>query len=508
MAFEHRSRATGYLPQDGDTLEAIAERATAEGHPITWQELARFNFGTEDPAEVEAFKRDELGCRHRNEAKELVVAADEPRARTLAIPVRFEGRRGLSIDRTYQIRLRKKDCPKQFVACASFPSLTFRTASSFIRPSVAQHLVHLEGLFKRHPQSKVMVFGHTDAVDDALFNKKLSERRAWSAHAFLTKNPDVWESLYQHEAERWGNPVVQEILTDLGFEAGEPSATLNEETRRAMRQFLDLAPDAQVVNDAAFRRELFLAYMSGKHAIDLPDDCFMRPGYMGCGEVNPVFDTEEASEGNRRVTFFFFHPDRLPTLPCRYADVAPCQKQQVSLENRHKSTFRCSFYDSLACHCKRESIPVVTTLRIILATYDGGQHPALSSTEWFQLTNHDGTFDQTKLASEAAPHRGKERKLDFTGVKTHHRLTLRHFSDGACWTIFRDRTYIDLVDMDLREAPLGAEEPDPEGTPGSHAPIDFPPEGAHLTSPLWDGSAVAGDGESDGEDDAGESDDG
>lgn len=484
MAFESRSNARRYEPRDGDTLEIIAERASAEGEPVTWQEVAQFNFGTDDPEEVEALKRDKLGCRHRNEAKEMVVSADEPRARDLVVPVRFQGRRGLSVDRTYQLRIRKKECPKQFVACASFPAVTFRTASSFIRPSVAVHLIHLEGLFKRHPDSKVMIFGHTDAVDDELFNKKLSERRAWSAHAFITKNAEVWETLYNHHDEKWGVPVVQEILSDLGFDPGEKSSSLGAQTRQAMRDFLGLPAHAPVQNDAAFRKELFLAYMNGKHAIELPEDCFMGPGYMGCGEQNPVFATEDASEGNRRVAFYFFHKDRIPALPCRFTDTAPCKKQLVSLENRHKSTFRCSYYDSLSCKCKRESIPEITTLRVIVATYNGAQSGALSPNDRFQLTSKDGSYDEIKPASDATPHRDKELKLDFENVKTHHRFTLRHFSHGACWTVFRDMAYVDLVDLGLGEGLPEPEEPAEAGDRSEDVEIDFPLGGAHLMSPL------------------------
>ena len=40
-------------------------------------EIARFNFGTDDPFEVDAFLRDELGCRERGEDNHFVIAADD-----------------------------------------------------------------------------------------------------------------------------------------------------------------------------------------------------------------------------------------------------------------------------------------------------------------------------------------------------------------------------------------------------------------------------------------------
>lgn len=485
MAFENRGRGVRYEPRDGDNLEAIAERATAEGHPVSWQEIAAFNWGTEDPEEVEALKRDKLGCRHRNDANEMVISADEPRARDLVIPRRFEARPSLSVDRVYQLRVRKKDCPKQFLACASFPALTFATKSSFIRPSVIDQLVHLEGLFKRHPDAKVMIFGHADKVDDVSFNKKLSERRAWSAYGFLVKDPSVWETLYNHDDEVWGVPVVQEILADLGYDPGEKSAKLTEPTRRAMRELLALPPDAPVANDAAFRRELFSAYMNGKHAIELPEHGFVEPGYMGCSEFNPVFDTEEDSESNRRATFYFFHPDRIPAFPCRFGDVGPCQKQLVSRETRHKTTFGCSFYDSMACRCKRESIPVVTDFYVVIATYGSEPSASHSSKDWFRLTSQDGSVDEIRYASDAVPHQGVEYKIEFKDIKTAHKFTLQHFIDDACWTVFQDLTYVELLDLDLARDPVHAK-PDQEGIVAPEVDIDFPTDGsAHLIPGAW-----------------------
>jgi outer membrane protein OmpA-like peptidoglycan-associated protein len=454
MAFESRGSAESYQPRQGDNLEAVAERATAEGNPVTWQEISTFNFGTDDAEEVETLKRDVLGCRHRNEANEMVVSEDDPRARGLVIPKRFQARTSLAVDRPYQLRIRKKECPKQFLACTALPAITFATKSSFIRPSVVAQLAHLEGQWKRHPEAKVMIFGHADKQDDHLFNKKLSERRAWAAHAFVVKDASAWETLYNHDDEVWGVPVIQEILADLGHDPGDKATKLNDETRDAMRSFLGLAPDAHVDNDAAFRLRLFSAYMEGKHAIELPEDCFVGAGYMGCGEYNPVFDAEEDAESNRRVTFYFFHPERVPAFPCRYADVEPCKTQLVSLEHRHKPTFGCSFYDSMACRCKQESIPVVTDFWVIIATYGDKPSSNHSAKDWFHLTSKDGATDLTHFASDAVPHKGAEQKIEFKAVKTGSKFTLRHYIGDACWTVFEDLSYIDLIDLDLAADPI------------------------------------------------------
>ena len=353
MGFDRRENAKRYARQEGDTLQRIAERETTAGNPLTWEEIARFNWGTADAREVDACLRDELGCRKRDAANHYVISADDRPRSDLLIPVRF-GRPGLALETTYTLRVRGKRCPDQFLGCCSLPGVTFAFDSSFVRPTVVQHLQPLEALARAHPAAKIMIFGHTDAVGDEIYNKKLSERRAWSVHAFITNDADAWETLYNHGDERWGVPVLQEILADLGHDPGPADGDWGHRTQAAARAFLGLPTGAPVENDAAFRTRLFAAYMAGKHDVDLPRERFMAPGYMGCGEFNPIEQTPEAVEANRRVTFYFFDPARLPNLPCAFADVAPCERQMVSPGARHTSTFRCSFYDSLAMRCPGE----------------------------------------------------------------------------------------------------------------------------------------------------------
>lgn len=356
MGFDKRENAKPYALQEGDTLRTIAERETAAGNPLTWQELARFNWGTDDEAEVNAFLRDELGARRRDADNNFVLAADDEPRGQLLIPAPF-ARRGLALEKTYTLRVRKKTAPAQFLECCHVPGITFGFNSSFVRPSVVEYLKKLERVAERHPDAKIMIFGHTDAVGDDLYNKKLSERRAWSVHAFVTNDTDAWEVLYNHPDEAWGLAVVQEILADLGHDPGAIDGDLGAQTRTAMRSLLGLPEQAPVQNDAAFRKQLFAAYMASKHDIDLPPERFMDPAYMGCGEFNQVTGDEKEAEQNRRVTFFFFHPERVPTLPCAFADTGPCSKQIVTIQYRHNERYRCSFFDSLSRECRGKTHP-------------------------------------------------------------------------------------------------------------------------------------------------------
>jgi hypothetical protein len=163
-----------------------------------------------------------------------------------------------------------------------------------------------------------------------------------------------------------GCPFLQEILTDLGHCSGNPSGSWDSNTAAAARSFLGLGGGAPVQNDPAFRKRLFASYMAGSRDIDVPASRFMEPGYMGCGEFNRMATSEEDAEQDRRVTFFFFHPDRLPHLPCAFVDVGPCHHQMVTTEHRHSEGFRCSFYDSLSRDCGCEGPVMTYTLRIRL----------------------------------------------------------------------------------------------------------------------------------------------
>lgn len=369
MSFIPKKDARTYVAQEGDTLQAIAARETAAGNPITWQELARYNWGTDDPDEVQAFMRDILGCRHRGADKQFVISAEDVPQIALLIPDPMEPVR-LTQGGQYTLRVRTRRTPGQMLGQCSLPGITFGFNSSFIRPNVVEHLEVLEALVRQYPDAKIMIFGHTDAVGGDLYNKKLSERRAWSVHAFVTNDPAAWETLYNHPDEDWGLAVIQEILADLGHDPGPLDGDWGPQTRAAMRRFLGLPDEAPVQNDAAFREQLFAAYMADKHDVQVGPEQFMEPGYMGCGEFNRVEGAEDETEANRRVTFFFFHPERLPNLPCAFAACGPCQQQMVSLAHRYTPTFRCSFYDSLA-----HSSPAVEVALVRVRLFDPYHQP-------------------------------------------------------------------------------------------------------------------------------------
>lgn len=357
--FKKREESKTYTPQEGDTLETIAQRETEAGNPITAAEIARYNWGTDDTDVINELLRDELGCYRRDGSKNFVISEDADGEGELCIPERFS-QQGLGLETTHEVRVRKKaPPPPQFQDCIAIEGITFGYDMSFVRPSVVGALQALEDAIAKHPDAKVMIFGHTDKVGSDTYNKALSERRAESVYAFITDDAAAWERLYGDE--NWGQPVLSEILADIDPKYDPAQAGGFNAAVRAYQGDRGLVDDG--IAGPKTREKLFTEYMTSKHDVELTPDQFMAPKFMGCGEYNPVEDTEAASEPNRRVMFYLFHPDRLPKLPCALGDTGPCQKQMVEDDPRHTETFRCSFYDSIAkkCNCEKGSTKPITT---------------------------------------------------------------------------------------------------------------------------------------------------
>jgi outer membrane protein OmpA-like peptidoglycan-associated protein len=402
MAFDKRENAKKYTPQEGDTLQAIAERESAAGNEIAWQEIAKFNWGADDPDEVNAYLRDELGCRKRDEEKNFVISVDDEPQGELLIPLRFK-QSAVALKKIYTVKARKKVSPPQFLECCSIPGITFAFDKSFVRPSVVEHIKPLEEAIAKHPDAKIMVFGHTDKVGDERYNKKLSERRAKSVYAFITDDADTWEALYNEE--RWGIRVIQEILKDLGFDPGPADGVKGPKTEAAIKAYQSargLTVDG--IAGPQTRKQMFTEYMTSKHDVKLTPEQFMDPKHMGCGEFNPVEETEAAHEPNRRVTFYLFHKDRLPKLPCQYGDIAPCRKQMDATGPRYVETFYCSFYDSIAKKCGCE-IPIEDFETLTIRLLDIYYQPMNNKEYTLEVANRQfqGVTSEEGIISHAVP---------------------------------------------------------------------------------------------------------
>ena len=248
----------------------------------------------------------ELGCYKRGPDKRFAISADAPVRKDLLIPRLFE-KAGFATDKTYTLRVSKKESPpKQFAACARVRGVCFKYDKSFIRPTVVDDLEILNQLAKKHPDSKVMIFGHTDKVGPGQYNKDLSERRALSTYAFITNDADAWEKLYHDE--NWGIRAVQAILNDLGgdFDPGKERAS-----KVTLEVYASNYCNAQENDDGtlAFTR---LASPVPVFARDLPDE-FARPGEEHeitdwHGEVTAADGVLKVTEGKERRVNAAFSP--------------------------------------------------------------------------------------------------------------------------------------------------------------------------------------------------------
>ncbi len=441
MGFDARKNAKSYTPQDGDTLEKIAERETAAGNALTWQDIARFNWGTDDEEAINEHLRDELGTRKQDEANNFIISSDDEPQGQLLIPVAFK-KNGLATGKTYNIWVRKKECPPQFLGCCSIPGITFELNESFIRPTVVGYLKTLEKAVAKYPDAKVMIFGHADYLGEDMPNKRLSERRARSVFAFITNQPNIWAEELEKQ-ENWGTVEVQTMLKDFGgaCDPGRIDGIQGPRTTAAIKAFQSPPERGLKVDGIAgpkTRKKMYEEYMAGKHDIELAEDRFMEPKHMGCSEFNLILakekvqaeadalearyqseglkvvqevlsefggqydpettdgtDTpetqaavkryqkarglavdgvagpktrkrlfiEKANEPNRRVTFYLFHPERLPKLPCKAGDLGPCEHWKQPPKPRKIASFECNYYDSLARHCPCEGgKPVVVPI--------------------------------------------------------------------------------------------------------------------------------------------------
>lgn len=89
----------------GETLAALAERAG-----MTWKELARFNFETDAPKEVNKALRAAVGCSHRTSDGQNYLFHDSDRPGIIYIPRRLE-ERGLATGQTHVLCVRRMTMP-------------------------------------------------------------------------------------------------------------------------------------------------------------------------------------------------------------------------------------------------------------------------------------------------------------------------------------------------------------------------------------------------------------
>lgn len=207
---------------------------------------------------------------------------------------------------------------------------------AFIEPCLRPVMRDVSDYAQAHPEEKLAITGHTDLVGSAQYNQSLSERRARSAFAYLSFGRDRTGALAEWNALRlpqsvgfptthdnWGTRECQWILQDLGYFPGqiEGDPELTNTAIRAFQTDQGLSPDG-VLADQTWKA-LIEAYLN-QEPLAVPDSQFLRNAnpkagcaggtlkWLGCGEQDPIKNTQDAWRPNRRVEFLFVKADSVP----------------------------------------------------------------------------------------------------------------------------------------------------------------------------------------------------
>jgi outer membrane protein OmpA-like peptidoglycan-associated protein len=207
---------------------------------------------------------------------------------------------------------------------------------AFVEPCMKEVLTRAAEYAEEHPDEKLLIVGHCDKTGSDVYNQSLSERRARAVYACLSfgRSPATadaeWNELRRSPPpsgvrDSWGAREYQFMLQDLGFYPGNIDGQHGPQTSAGVRRFQAARglPATGFVDEGTWRA-LIAAYLSDGLPT-LPESRFLPNcdgeilKWLGCGEEDPVRNTEDAWRPNRRVELLFVRADRLPA-PVRRPD--------------------------------------------------------------------------------------------------------------------------------------------------------------------------------------------
>lgn len=213
----------------------------------------------------------------------------------------------------------------------------FRFDRAFFEPCMREVLERLVHYADAHPDEKIVVVGHTDLTGRDDYNQSLSERRARSVFAFLTFGTSAdlrtaaindWKELRKGPcgglSDNWRTREYQYMLQDLEYYSGNIDEQHGPKTDQAVRAFQrdKGLPQTGFVNEATWGA-LVEAYLEAG-SLAMPENRFLpnastEPAcdggilkWLGCGEKDPVRNTQDAWRPNRRVEILFVLADKIP----------------------------------------------------------------------------------------------------------------------------------------------------------------------------------------------------
>ncbi len=234
-----------------------------------------------------------------------------------------------------QIRVRITLRAGAVIAKASI--IHFRFDSAFVEPCMREVLTRVSTFADGHPDDKVVLVGHTDLTGSDDYNQALSERRARAVFASVTfgTSPELraaaiadWDDLRKGPKgglnDAWGTREYQYMLQDLLFYSGNIDEQHGPKTDAAVRAFQGTKgiPPTGVMDNATWRALVEVYLEAG--ALDFPESRFLPNKniengcdggilkWLGCGEKDPVKNTQEAWRPNRRCEILFVAADKLP----------------------------------------------------------------------------------------------------------------------------------------------------------------------------------------------------
>jgi outer membrane protein OmpA-like peptidoglycan-associated protein len=214
----------------------------------------------------------------------------------------------------------------------------FRFDRAFVEPCARNVLRQVRDFAAANLDQKLVIVGHTDRTGSGPYNQSLSERRARAVHAFLTFGRDQaaadasvaeWNELRRRRrppnalptiSDNWETELrqAQHMLQDLGDYPGNVDNQDGPLTREAIRAFRcrkGLPPGTTLDDDVW--EALVRDYMA-QDSFAVPASQFLPncPGevlkWLGCGEEDPVNNTQSAFRPSRRVELLFVRANSLP----------------------------------------------------------------------------------------------------------------------------------------------------------------------------------------------------
>lgn len=207
---------------------------------------------------------------------------------------------------------------------------------AFVEPCMRPVMRQIANYAASHPDKKLLIVGHTDLVGSDQYNQSLSERRARGAYAYLTAGGDLttavaeWNELRQPRQtgttrtvhDTWGVRQYQQMLQELRYYSGPITDQKTTQTDAAIRAF---QTDNGLTVDGVMGDESWPVLIRAYLSLDLlavPDAQLLpnaRDGcdggklkWLGCSELDPLKNTEDAWRPNRRTEFLFVTAEQFP----------------------------------------------------------------------------------------------------------------------------------------------------------------------------------------------------